>query len=283
MYFLLPFLAATLDAVSFIASKSFLRRYGRLTYKEYNWMVFLGILVALFISAQLFDQFPHWLLISKSWLPLMALGLLGAVGNVLFSRSFEQERIASIEPFVVFRPLVVILIASIFFPAERDPIVYAAIAIAGGLLAWANVRHKRLPFNRSLVFIMLSWITGAFEVMLTVHLLQFFPPIALYMLRCIIIFILITFISRPNFKYIQPQHFPPTFFLGVLAVSSVIAGYVALERIGIAPTMFAQVLTPALVYWFSASILKDRWNRKNVIATALIVLLVVAISWWLAR
>lgn len=283
MYFLLPFLAAALDAVSFIVSKSFLRRYGRLTYKEYNWIVFLGILVVLLISAQLFDQFPNWSGIATYWLPLVALGVLGATGNILFSRSFEEERISSIEPFVVFRPLAVILIASIFFPAERDLVVYAAVVIAGGLLAWANIQQKHLRINTALAYVMLSWITGAFEVMLTVHLLQFFPPIALYMLRCILIFIIISVISKPNLQYLQPQHFPPAFFMGVLAVTSVIAGYVALEHIGITPTQFAQVLTPALVYWFSVSILKDRWNRKNVIATALIVLLVVAISWWLAR
>lgn len=283
MYFLLPFVAAFLDAASTVISKAFLRRYGRLSYKEYNWLTFLGILLVLLISAQLFNQFPSWGDISKHWLPLAALGVGGALTNILFSRGFEEERISNIEPFIVFRPLAVILIASAFLPAERDPLVYLTILLASGILTWANIRREHLQLNRALVFVMISWVTAGIDVLLSAYLLNFFSPIALYMLRCIIVFVVITFISRPNFSYLKPQHLPPTVLLGVLAVLSVVASYVALHRLGVAPTQFAQILTPALVYWFSAQILKDRWSRKNMIATGLIVLLVVAISWWLAR
>lgn len=282
MYFLLPFVAAFLDAISLIVSKAFLRRYGRLTYKEYNWVTFLGILIVLLISAQLFNQFPNWATISAHWLPLLALGLLGTLSNVFFSKGLEEERVSNLEPFIVFRPLVGILIASFIFPEERSLVIYVGILLAASILAWANLKREHLRLNRALVFIMLHWFSTAFEVVLTTYLLGFFPPIALYILRCVIIFVALSLFSKPNLQLLQPQHLPPALFMGILAVFSVVATYIALYRIGIAPTLFAQVLSPALVYWFSASVLHDRWNRKNVFATILIVLLVVTISWWLA-
>jgi len=129
---------------------------------------------------------------------------------------------------------------------------------------------------------MIFWVTYGLEIVLVHHLLGFFAPLTLYLLRCLIIFITITLVSKPNFKIIQPTHLPVTFVLGALAIASMTALYTAFQRIGVAASLLVLVLSPTFVYWFSGAVLHDRWNKKSLIAGALIVVLVIAVSWWRA-
>lgn len=276
----LPFLVAIADALNLIFSKFFLRRFGRLSYKEFNWIAFLGITTVLVVLSILFDLFPSGTQLSDHFWAVLALGILGALGNILFFQGLERERVGNIEPFVIFNPLAATLVASIFFPEERSTFIYGAIGLAGLVLAWANLRGTKLELSPALYGIMGFWVIYGLEVALVNHLIDFFHPVTLYLVRCLIIFVTLTVFSRPDFKIIRAVHLPFAFVLGGLAVFSVTMLYTAIRILGVAPSLFVLVISPMLVYWFSARVLKERWNRRNVIASVLVLLLVVGVSIW---
>lgn len=276
----LPFLVAIADALNLIFSKFFLRRFGRLSYKEFNWIAFLGITTVLVVLAIMFDLFPSRSQLQSHLLPIIGLGSLGALGNILFFKGLERERVGNIEPFVIFNPLAATLIASIFFPEERNIFIYGAIILAGAILGWANFKGTKLNLSPSLYGIMGYWVVYGLEVALVNHLIDFFHPVTLYLIRCLIIFVTLTLVSKPDFRIIRPVHLPFAFVLGGLAVLAVTMLYTAIRVLGVAPSLFVLVISPMLVYWFSGSVLKERWNPRNVIASVLVLLLVVGVSIW---
>ncbi|MEZ4210417.1 MAG: hypothetical protein R3B38_01765 [Patescibacteria group bacterium] len=75
------------------------------------------------------------------------------------------------------------------------------------------------------------------------------------------------------------NHIPYSMMLGGLAVLAVVAIYTSFQQIGLASSMLVMVISPILVYWFSAHLLKEKWSNKNIISSVLIVLLVVIASW----
>lgn len=280
MIFALPFLAALLDATSLIFSKFFLRRFGRLTYKEFNWLVFLGIVCVLVLVCILTIGFPDPQTVSKQLLPIAGLGALGALGNIFFTRGLEEERVSNLEPFILFNPLAAILITSLVYSGERSWEIYLAIVLAAIALYWSHLKGHKLTLTRGLIAVMVVWVIYGSEVIIIKHLLQFFPPIHLYLLRCLIIWIALTAISTPNFRLTNARHLPFAFLLGGLAVATVTALYTAIAHLGAASSLFVMAISPLAVYWFSGIVLKERWSKNNIWATVAILVLVLGISLW---
>lgn len=279
IFFALPFIAAIADAGSLILSKLFLRRFGRLTFREFNWLVFLGIVTVLVILAITFDQFPKTEVIFANLPQVLGLAVMGTIANILFFRGLEGVSVSNVEPFVIFKPLAAILIASLAFPEERSFIVYLAIALSAMILGWANFHGKKVVVTRAIQSIMGFWIIYGVELIFVQNLLAHFTPVTLYLLRSALIFVALTLISTPKFKLMRWNHIPYAMLLGALAVIAVVTVYTSFQLIGIASSMLVMVLSPILVYWLSGKLLHEKWNRRNIIASLLIVLLVVIASW----
>ena len=275
----LPLLAAITDAGSLILSKLFLRRFGRLTFKEFNWLAFLGIVTVLVVISILFDQFPTRQMIFSNWPQLLGLAGLGTFANVLFFRGLEGESVSNVEPFIIFKPLAAILIASLAFPSERSLVIYLTIIASALILAWAHFSNKKIKLSSELLSIMGFWGVYGVELIFVNNLLDVFTPIELYLIRCAFVFVALTIVSRPNFSIMRWNHIPYSIMLGALAVLAVVAIYTSFQQIGLASSMLVMVISPILVYWFSAHLLKEKWSNKNIISSVLIVLLVVIASW----
>ncbi|MEZ4210418.1 MAG: EamA family transporter [Patescibacteria group bacterium] len=170
----LPLLAAITDAGSLILSKLFLRRFGRLTFREFNWLAFLGIVTVLVILSILLDQFPTKQMIFDNWPQILGLAGLGTFANVLFFRGLEGESVSNVEPFIIFKPLAAILIASLAFPAERSTIIYFAIIASALILAWAHLSNKRIKLSPELLSIMGFWGVYGVELIFVNNLLSVF-------------------------------------------------------------------------------------------------------------
>ena len=275
---LLPIIAVIASAIFVVISKMFFRRYGRLTSREFVWLQFVGIVGVLWLAAPFFTQLPTRELLVSSSVMMLGIVALAVVGNLLYYWGLEHEKISEIEPFLLFTPLVTILIASAFYANERIWPVYVTAVIASIVLGWAHLKRKHLAFRLGLVVILVYALVNGFEVVITRHLLDIYNPFTLYLLRSTGILVLLSLVAAPKFGWLKLHHFAMMGILGALAVGSVVATYAAFQLRGVSETIFVFTLGPVLVYLLSVVFLKERWQRKNIIASVIILALVAWVS-----
>ncbi len=275
---LLPIIAVIASAIFVVISKMFFRRYGRLTSREFVWLQFVGIVGVLWLAAPFFTQLPTRELLVSSSVMMLGIVALAVVGNLLYYWGLEHEKISEIEPFLLFTPLVTILIASAFYANERIWPVYVTAVIASIVLGWAHLKRKHLAFRLGLVVILVYALVNGFEVVITRHLLDIYNPFTLYLLRSTGILVLLSLVAAPKFGWLKLHHFAMMGILGALAVGSVVATYAAFQLRGVSETIFVFTLGPVLVYLLSVVFLQERWQRKNIIASVIILALVAWVS-----
>ena len=275
---LLPIIAVLADASYMTIVKSFFRRYGRLTSREFNWLQFVGIVFVLLMTAPFFVHWPTPAQMQSLWQLLVGVILLATAANLLFYWAIEREKISEVEPFLLFNPLVAILIAGLFYPSERIWLVYVAAAIASVILVWSHWHKHKLTLTRGLMAIIGFSLIYGLEASAVKTLLTVYEPIALYLIRSSFVLITLSLVAWPNFKIIKPHHWAIFGILGALAVASMTATYMAFVARSVSETIFIFTLSPILVYVLSVLFLYEQWRMKNIIASVVIAGLVVWVS-----
>jgi drug/metabolite transporter (DMT)-like permease len=275
---LLPLVGVVADAIYLTTTKVFLRRFGKFTGREFGWFLFAGIVVVLLVVVPFTGQWPTvsefegalgWLLVTV---------ILACIHNLLFFWGMEHESVSEIEPFLLFAPLGGILITSIFFPSERFTQVYMAIAVASLVLLWSHYQRHRIALSRGILAIIAYIIVSGFELITLKHLLMVYSPLTLYLFRCVLILVALTFIVRPRVQLLKVHHLPYLGLLSALVVCSVWATYSAYQIRGVSETLFVFTLSPILVYWLSAVFLKEKWHVRTILASIVIIGLVVWVT-----
>ncbi|RLC37692.1 hypothetical protein DRH29_01220 [candidate division Kazan bacterium] len=274
---LLPFIAVVANAVYLTISKAFFKRYTRLTSREFNWLQFAGILFVLFLLVPFFGEWPISLSSTAIW-SLFGVGALAILGNILYFWGIDHEKISDIEPFLLFTPLITILIASFFYSDERSWVIYLAAFLASVVLGWSHIKKHHLSFTWGIITILAFSVMYGFEAVLVKSLLYELSPIMLYLLRCLIVIVGLSLFSRPDLSIVKKHHLAPFGILGGLAVAAMITTYTAFHLLGLSQTIFIFILSPVLIYILSVIFLDDHWKTKNIIASIIITILVILVN-----
>lgn len=275
---LLPLIAVVADAVYLTITKVFFRHYGKLTSREFIWLQFIGIVLVLALAMPFFGGFPALQkMVATGW-QLGLVVVLAVAGNVLYFWGIEHEKISEVEPFLLFNPLVAILIAGFIYPDERSWTIYLAAALAGGVLLWSHFKKHHFAFTKGLWAIALFMVVYGLEVALIKSLLEVYSPLTLYFMRCVLVLLALSIFVKPNFSSIKTHHLAPFGILGALAVASITAAYTSFHQIGISGTVIIFVLSPILVYLLSVIFLREKWGYKNAIASVVVTIIVILVS-----
>jgi len=275
---LLPLIGVAADAIYLTITKTFLRRFGRFTSREFSWFIFAGIVLILLIVVPLTGHWPTSFEFSSTagWL-LLAVGLACA-HNLLFYWGMEHEKISEIEPFLLFAPLSGIVITSLFYPSERFIHIYIAIALASLVLLWSHYRRHRIALSQGILAILAFIVINGLELVAIKQLLVVYAPLTLYLFRCLLILAVFTAIIRPRLSVLKVHHLPYFGFMAALVVLAIWAVYSAYQLRGVTETLFVFTLSPILVYWLSAIFLKEKWRVRTILASIVIVGLVVWVT-----
>ena len=276
--FLLPLIAVFADSAFITITKKFFRRYGKLTSREFNWLQFAGIVFVLLLVIPFFGRIPDISQVAGTWWLLLALAILAIIANLLYFWGLEHEKISEIEPFLLFNPLGAILVVGLFYPDERNWVIWVTVILASMVLGWSHFKRHRFALTRGLWAIIAFVGVYAFQVTIVKSLLITYDPVQLYFIRSVLVFIGLTIVAMPRFKLIKLHHLAPFGIIGALAVASVIAAYTAYQIVGVAETVFVFILSPVLVYILSIIFLKEKWRFKNIVASIVIVALVILVS-----
>ena len=268
---LYPFLAVIFDVFTLITTKQIFVKFKNLDYKSFAWWLFFWITgVGLLASPWLVTIQPEATHPYYLWL-LLALAFLAANYNLLFYFGLKYEKVSEIEPFLLFNPVVAIVIASLFFANERSWHVYLAAAIASIALAWSHLDHRHIKLNKPLLAIVGFALLHGIEVVVIKELLMVYSPLALYLVRCIITVLFLWIVERGKIKKITPQQIPFFLLIAVGAVITSVLIYTAYHGIGIGLTMAVLFLSPILVYLLSVVYLREKLQWKNLVSSAVIV------------
>ena len=241
-------------------------------------MQFVGIVFVLLLTAPFFIHWPTPGQMQSVWQLLVGVILLATAANLLFYWAIGREKISEVEPFLLFNPLVAILIAGLFYPGERVWSVYIAAAISSIVLVWSHWHKHKLTLTRGLMAIVGFSVIYGIETSAIKTLLTVYEPLALYSIRSVFVLVTLSLVAWPNFKIIKPHHFAVFGVLGALAVASVVATYTAFQLRGLSETIFIFTLSPILIYVLSVIFLREKWRVKNIIASVIIAGLVVWVS-----
>jgi len=203
--------------------------------------------------------------------------VMAAVRNMLYYYSIQQESLCEIEPFIVFVPLVTILMAGAVYPDERShPVILLLAVIASCALVFSHIRKKHLVFDKALIPMFAVVVLSAAENVITKELLVNFSPIALYTVRSFFIALLLIFTVRPRFKELTRRDLKNLFLISFLWVFTMIFYYYAYQKVGVVYTELINTLSPVLIVMGSYLFLKDRTvTKRNIVALAIIIICVI--------
>jgi len=275
---LYPFLAVIFDAITLIATKRVFVKFKDLDYKSFAWWLFFWIIIVgaalapWLVSVSPVAAQPYYL-----WL-LLALVFLAANYNLLYYFGLEYEKVCEIEPFLLFNPLVAIVIASLFYADERSWHVYVAAVIASLALAWSHVDHRHLKLSPPLLAIVGFSLLHGLEAVVIKQLLVAYSPLALYLVRCVMTVLFLGIVAKGKVGRIRWREFPYFLLIALGAVATSVFVYSAYRTVGISLTMGALFLSPILVYLLSVVYLREKLNWKNLVSSLVIIGVVI----WLA-
>ena len=275
---LYPFLAVIFDVFTLIATKRIFVKFKNLDYKSFAWWLFFWITgVGLLAAPWLVTIRPEATQSHYLWL-LLALAFLAANYNLLFYFGLKYEKVSEIEPFLLFNPVVAILIASLFFPSERSWHVYLATVIASLALAWSHLDHQHFRLSRPLLAILGFALLHGLEAVIIKELLAVYSPLALYLVRCITTALFLWVVEKGKIKKITLQQIPFFILIAVGAVITSVLIYTAYHGVGISLTMAVLFLSPILVFLLSVLYLREKLQWKNIVSSVVIVGVII----WLA-
>lgn len=278
MAIIYPLLAIVFDVLTLIFTKRIFTKFKSFDYRSFTWWLFIWIIVlGLALSPWLVTIQPLALSSYYLWL-LLALAFLSANHNLLYSFGLKYEKLTETEPFLLFNPIITIVIASVFYTDERSWHVYVAAVLASVVLCWAHSYHKHLKFSRPMLAILGFSLIYGLEAVVIKQLLVVYSPLALYLVRAIVIVLFLWILERGKIKKINLQQIP--YFL-IIAISAIIASifvYMSYSSVGIGFTMAILLLSPILVYLASVIYLKEQLKWKSLVAS----LIILGIIIWLA-
>jgi len=275
---LYSFLAVVFNALTLIFTKRVFMKFKNFNHQSFAWWLFIWIiLLSLILAPWLVSIKPIALSSYYIWL-LLALAFLSANHNLLYYYGLRYEKLTEAEPFLLFNPVVAIVIASAFYADERSWHVYVAAVLASLILGWAHSYHRHLRLSRPLLAILGFSLIYGVEAVVIKQLLAVYSPLALYLVRAIVTVLFLWIVEQGKIKKINLKQVP--YFL-IIAASAIVASifvYMSYSSVGIGFTMAILFLSPILVYFASVIYLKEKLRWRSVLSS----LVIVGIIIWLA-
>lgn len=175
----LPILAAVFHAAGTIYQKHFLRK-SRIGFEDFLGNYTLAVALISLLAAPLgWSVDVAGALHPNALLLLFALAILAAAALWLYHHALRHEELTKFDLIVVIEPLLIIGMAGVFLPNERDPRIWVAVGICLALLAMAHIRRARFQFNRDEYLLLAGTICVAIGSVIIRKLLEFYSPFAL--------------------------------------------------------------------------------------------------------
>lgn len=230
---------------------------------------------------------PFWSLDVIAALEPMALGKLflvivaSAIFPWLYYGSMRKVELGRFEALMVLEPLVVITVASLLLPEERDPRIWLAGSVSIGALFWAHASHHHIRFDRYERTLLLLMILTALEAVLIRQLLEIYSPLTFYTLRILFLTPLFVIVFGWQWHHAKGSVGPGIVTSALLSFFSVPLVYLSYQVVGVSVTsLVIGVLAPVSLYFLGERVLHEHTRPRFVIAGLVVLVSVAYLNGW---
>lgn len=242
--------------------------------------VWLAVITAIFLirwGGVQFELLNNWRYIFLFVLML----IVAIIWNVFYYQGIQKEELHEFELIMLLSPLVTIMLAELFLPAERDLRVFIVSIIASFALIYARFKSHHLKIGRYAKRTMAAMILLSFESILIKELLTVFSPVALYFARTFFIAIFFLILYRKQKLFTMPTVAYGLIILSaVFGVIQMVLKFYGFKNLGIVETTMILILGPFLVYGASAVWFKEKFFKRDVAAAIVVVLCILYVQFW---
>jgi drug/metabolite transporter (DMT)-like permease len=203
---------------------------------------------------------------------LVAIVFFSIIANLFAFYSLKWEKLTQLEPVRLLEPLLIIIIAFIFFKSERNVNVVIPAIIAGLALIFSHIKRHHFKFNKYLIAGTFGSFFYAIEMVLSKIILPYYNPLTLYFVRSLGVFLISLVIFRPNL--VTEFSKKEKVIIGLVGICWVIfrvATYYGYLFFGVISTTLILMLAPIFVYLFAHKFLKEKTEWRNIVAAIVIV------------
>ncbi|MEI6498626.1 MAG: DMT family transporter [bacterium] len=205
---------------------------------------------------------------------LLFLGMIGAaIGwNLFYYKGLLKEDLHEFELIMLLTPLTTIILAEIFIPAERSwGVLIAGLAASIAFIA-SRVKKHHLRLSVAARGTMAAMFFMAIESIFIKYLLDYIPPVTLYFVRTLFIFIIFAIVYHPKISKFNRDAFALTIISAMFGVVQMVLKFYGFQSLGVIETTMVLLLGPIFVYLFSFIFFKERQNFvKDAITASIIV------------
>jgi drug/metabolite transporter (DMT)-like permease len=195
--------------------------------------------------------------------------------NIFTFRSMKWEKLNNIEPAKILEPLFVILLAiifSFFFEGfDKNPKVMIPAILSILALTFSHIKKYHLNFNKYFIYAIIGSFFFALELVISRLILDLYNPITFYFIRGLFLFAIGFALFRPSLKGIETKIKIHVLIIGAIWVIFRVITYWGYLKLGVIFTTLIMLLGPVFIYLFAHIFLKEKYNWKNIIASAVIV------------
>jgi len=241
-------LAAIFGAGGDVTNKHLLGRL-KLPHKEYLPFIFAFLSIVSLLVVRINFFFSPQALSFWNIILLIVMIATAATWNVMTAKSLETEPLHEYESIILMSPLVTVVLAAIFLPAERNFSVFIAAVIASGALMFARYRHEHFEVTKTARQTFFAVVLIAIESVIITHLLHYYSPALLYFIRCTVITVVFFIKFKPDFRALQAKPIVKGLALDSLFGTGVmVLKYYAFRSLGLMETTIILLLSPLLTY-----------------------------------
>ncbi|MBI2588361.1 DMT family transporter [Candidatus Berkelbacteria bacterium] len=269
MIWFFPLAAAFATAAGLVYDKVILSRF-KLDYRVFTVFLFFFLFLVTIPVALWWGRADVAIFQPVYLIFLFLVVFLAVIWNLLLYRAVASEKLVEVELIFMSTPLVIVLLAALFLPAERDLKIFLPAIFATLALLWAHLKKHHLDFSKQQKGLLVAIVLIGLETILVKKLLAVYSPPLLYLARSGLIFlILLLFLRAPKWK-IKPRATWGIFKVAIVGMAQMILTYFGYQLAGVSLTTLILVLAPVLIYLFSVVFLKEKLTPKHIVSFVII-------------
>jgi len=239
--------------------------------------IWLAIITAIFLPKWGFVDWEQ--LLTAKYIILFALMIVVAcIWNVYALRGIQKEEIHEFELIMLLSPLMTIIFAEIFLPAERDIWVFVAGIVASVALIATRFRHHHLKIGKTAWLTIMAMVLMSLESIIIKEILAVVSPVSLYFIRTTIIAIVFLILYRPKISKISKEVYAMTIISAIFGVVQMVLKFYGFINFGVIETTMVLILGPMMVYVYSYFYFKEKLYKRDIVAAIVVVAMILWVT-----
>ena len=235
--------------------------------------IWLAIITAIFLPMWGWIRWTDFL--STKYIILFVLMIaVACIWNVYYLRGIQKESIHEFELIMMLSPLVTIILAEIFLPAERDVSVFIAGIVASVALIATRFRHHHLKVGKTAWLTIFAMVLASLESIIIKEVLFVMSPVTLYFMRTVAIAIIFLVLYRPKLFKITKEVYGMTIVAAIFGVVTMVMRFYGFVSLGVTGTTLILILGPFLVYFASVFFFKEKLHKRDIFAAAVVIAMI---------